>query len=290
MCIPTLKYPAGMTGATSSRTAWGFPAQLRAVPRAGCYLVSVSDASPRPTSRGALVGALIAYFVIKAFVPFGSVLLYPLSLLSTWVHEMGHGIAALACGGSFASLDVFANGSGLAHTAATHPWQHGVVALAGLVAPPIAGSLLLATSRGPRRARALLLALAAAILVSLAVWVRSIAGWIALPLDAAAIAVFGVWGGPRERMIFAQLVGVALAADTWSGKDYLFTESAFIDGELRRSDIATVAASFGGPYLAWGLLVLVVSLALLAVGLAGAWRGTGTARPAPLGVKGRPTQ
>jgi hypothetical protein len=232
----------------------------------------VPDTSPKPTSRRALLFALIVYFAIKSFVPFGGVILYPLSLLATWVHEMGHGIAALACGGQFLSLDVFANGSGLAHTATALTWQQGIVALAGLVAPPVAGALILATSRGPRRARAVLVALAVTLLVSLAVWVRTIAGWIALPIDAAVIFVFALWGGPRERMAFAQLLGVALAADTWSGKGYLFTESAFVDGEVRRSDIATVAYAFGGSYLAWGLLVLAVSLGLLAGGLAWAWR------------------
>jgi hypothetical protein len=219
-----------------------------------------------------LLVALLAYFVIKSFVPFGGVILYPLSLLATWVHEMGHGIATLAFGGRFVSLEVFANGSGRAYTSTDREWQHGVVALAGLVAPPIAGAVILATSRGPRRARVLLFALAASLLVSLAVWVRTIAGWIALPIDAAVIAVFALWGGPRERMAFSQLLGVSLAADTWSGRDYLFTESAVVDGKLGRSDIALVAHAFGGPYLAWGGLVLVVSLALLALGLARAWR------------------
>jgi hypothetical protein len=73
-------------------------------------------------------------------------------------------------------------------------------------------------------------------------------------------------------MVFAQLLGVSLAADTWSGKGYLFAESATVDGQTGPSDIAIVASSFGGPYVAWGLLLLVVSLALLALGLRAAWR------------------
>jgi hypothetical protein len=102
--------------------------------------------------------------------------------------------------------------------------------------------------------------------------VRSVAGWIALPVDAAALGAFAWWGGPRERMVFAQLVGLALAIDTWAGKGYLFSASATVDGVTRPSDIATVARAFGGAYLAWGLLVFVISCALLAGGLFIAWR------------------
>ncbi len=229
-------------------------------------------APPKPTSRGALLSAVAVYFVVKTFIPFGGVLLYPLTLLSTWVHEMGHGLTALLCGGRFTSLDVFANGAGLAYTATSRPWQAGLVAAGGLVAPPIVGAAVLVLSRGPRRARIVMAVLAVAIALSLAVWVRSLAGWIALPLVAVFLAFFARWGGPRQRMIVAQLVGVALAADTWSGKDYLFSATATVDGATRPSDIINVAQAFGGSYLVWGAALAVVSFGLLALGLRVAWR------------------
>jgi hypothetical protein len=52
-----------------------------------------TTAPPKPTARGALVAALLLYFVVERFVPFGRTLLYPLTLLATWVHEMGHGVS-----------------------------------------------------------------------------------------------------------------------------------------------------------------------------------------------------
>jgi hypothetical protein len=234
--------------------------------------VGRDEVSPKPTSRGALIIAAVVLLIIDSVVPFGGVILYPLTLLATWVHEMGHGLSALALGGGFASLDVFANASGLAHTSIAEGWRDGLVALGGLAAPAVAGASLLATSRGPRPARLLLAGMAVAIVLSLVVWVRSMAGWIGLTLDALVIGIFAVWGGPRERMVFAQLLGVSLAVDTWSRKDYLFTDAAMVDGQVRSSDIATVARSFGGWYLAWGLLVLGASLALLALGFRAAWR------------------
>src|SRR5690242_18611415 len=41
---------------------------------------------------------------------------YPLLLLSTLAHEMGHGVAALFVGGTFESFVLYADGSGVAHT------------------------------------------------------------------------------------------------------------------------------------------------------------------------------
>ncbi len=229
-------------------------------------------ASSIPTSRGALIFAVVVYAILKTFVPFGRTILYPLTLLATWVHEMGHGLTALVLGGTFASLDVFADASGLAHTATRHLWQHGLVAAGGLLAPPLAGALLLGLSRGPRRARVVLALLAVASVSSLAIWVRSFAGLVALPIVALFLGIFARYGGSRERMVFAQLVGVALAIDTWAGKGYLFVSRATVDGVTRPSDISTVAGAFGGPYLAWGFVLALVSFALLALGLFIAWR------------------
>jgi peptidase M50B-like protein len=228
-----------------------------------------------PASRTALLLAMGIYFVVHAFVPLGGLLLYPLSLLATFVHEMGHGLVALVTGGSFSSLEVFSNASGLAHTTSAHPWAAALVSVGGLLAPPAVGATLLAVSRGPKRARVVLVAMAVFVVVALAIWVRSTAAWIVLPLDALALAYFGVRASPRKRMVFAQLVGVSLAIDTWSGKGYLFTDEVVIDGHTIPSDISNFAHVAGGPYLLWGLLVFLVSCLLLAGGLWAAWTERG---------------
>lgn len=231
-------------------------------------------AAPPPSVRKALIAALVSYFVISHFIPFGRELLYPLTLLATWVHEMGHGLTALIVGGGFKELDIYADASGLAHTTSSAPWQQGLVAAGGLLAPPIVGSGLLALSRGPRRARIFLLLLTLAILASLGLWVRSLVGIITLPLLAGLIALFvsAKIGTPWRRMVFAQFLGVVLAIDTVTRVDYLFTPSAKIAGVIRTSDISSVATSFGGHYLIWGAFLAAVSFALLLLGLRSAWR------------------
>jgi hypothetical protein len=232
----------------------------------------VEAAPPPPSSRRALVLAIVAYFIVKTIIPFGRLITYPLTLLATWIHEMGHGMTALVVGGHFDHLDVYGDAAGLAFTSSAHAWQQGLTAAGGLLAPPIVGALLLGVSGGPRRARIALAILAVAVILSLAIWVRSVAGWIALPLDVAVLVYFAARGSTRARMVFAQFVGWALAIDTVSRVDYLFTGSTTIEGVTRPSDIASVASAFGGQYLVWGAGLALVSLALLAVGLFAAWR------------------
>ena len=91
---------------------------------------------PRPTSRAldgwmasiaarrrtkaALVWS-IALTLALYLVPFGQLLAYPLVLLSTLVHEVGHGLAALAVGGRFERFVMFADASGMAFSTGVAP-------------------------------------------------------------------------------------------------------------------------------------------------------------------------
>jgi hypothetical protein len=225
------------------------------------------------SSRRVLLTAAVVYWVVARLVPFGRVLLYPLTLFTTWVHEMGHGLAALAVGGRFHALEIFRDASGLAHTSAAPGWPQAAVAAGGLLAPPLLGAAILAFVHGPRRARLTLAALAGALLVSLAIWVRSATGLIAMPLVAALLG-WAAWRGlAGKRVLLVQFLGVVLAVDTLTRMvGYVFTRQVDIDGERRLSDVAAVAENAGGHYLLWGVLFTVVACGSLALGLWRAWR------------------
>ena len=47
-----------------------------------------------PRAAGILVGSIIATLLLWYVIPYGRTIAYPLVLLSTLVHEMGHGLAA----------------------------------------------------------------------------------------------------------------------------------------------------------------------------------------------------
>lgn len=223
------------------------------------------------SARWALILAALAIVVIRAFVPFGGAILYPFTLFATWVHEMGHGLAGLMTGGSFDKLEIFANASGLAYGRVDPGWPSALRAAGGLLGPPIAGASILAVARGPRRARIVLFVLAAVMLASVPIWVRSFTGWIAVPLVGVLIGALALKRWPTMHHVAAQLLGVLLGLDTIGGIDYLFTGSATVDGRELPSDVQHIASAIGGHYLAWGALLAVVSLALLAIGVRLAW-------------------
>jgi hypothetical protein len=139
----------------------------------------------------------------------GTLVLMPFTLLATWFHEMAHGLAAAALGGEFEQLVIYANGSGFAEYSGNF-WAIGqaIVSAAGLLGPSIAGCLMIIASRSRRATRLALLGLGVALLVSTAIWVRSIAGWIVLPLFAAAALYIALRGNAKWQRIAVEFLGV----------------------------------------------------------------------------------
>ena len=229
------------------------------------------DDRPWLTPRVAFVLVVVGVLLVRMLVPFGRELLYPLTLFATWVHEMGHGLTGLAVGGTFESLEIYGNASGLARGAVSGGWPIALRAIGGLLAPPLVGAAILAFARGPRRASIVLWVLAAAMAISVPIWVRSLTGFVVVPLLALAFGALAYKGSDAWRHLGAQLIGVTLGLDTISGLDYLFTSEVHVGGQDLPSDVAHVAAALGGHYLLWGALTLLASLALVAGGVALAW-------------------
>ena len=235
----------------------------------------------RPAARSSRATLLVAAALVLALervVPYGRYLLYPFTLLGTFIHEMGHGLAAILVGGHFEKLEIFADASGLAHTSAPPGVREAFVAAGGLLAPPLVGALLLALGRGPRRAALLLGLLSASLIGSLVLFVRSPIGFVSLGPLALAIAAFAYFSDGEGRMMGARFLGLLLALDTVTRIDYLFAAHASVGGSDRPSDVAAIAHALGGPILLWGALIAGLSFALLALGLWAAWRFSPVAR------------
>jgi len=250
------------------------------MPAAGTSRKAVEPAKPRFEPRMAIGIAAALVFVIEAWVPMGHQILYPLTLFTTWVHEMGHGLTALVMGGHFHELVIRGDASGYAVASASRGWPEALVFAGGLLAPPILGSFILGFVHGPRRARILLAALAAGLVISVAIYVRSTVGVIAMPVVAALLG-WAAWRGfrkkPHRRVVMAQVLGVMLALDTVFRMVGYALSSEARKGEA--SDVQLMANELGGPYWLWGLGIIAIALSLLAFSLWWAWR-----RPAPRDV------
>jgi len=213
-------------------------------------------------------------FIIEQWLPFGHELLYPLTLFTTWVHEMGHGLTALLMGGQFDELVIRGDASGYAMAAAaSRGWPEAAVMAGGLLAPPILGSFILGFVHGPRRAKILLAFLAVALVASVAIYVRSTVGVITMPIVAALLgwaAFVGFRKKPHRRVVMAQVLGVLLALDTvFRMVGYALSTEAR-KGEA--SDVQLMANELGGPYWLYGLGIIAIALSLLAFSLWWAWR------------------
>lgn len=227
------------------------------------------------TARAGLVLAAILLLVLERHVPGGQLALYPFTLLATWVHEMGHGLMAMALGGDFDHLEINADASGVAYTRILPGWRSALVSAAGLLGPPLAGAAILAFARGPRRGAMALLGTAAALLISVVFWVRSVVGVLTMLPLAILLGALGLWGG-RARLVCAQLLGLLFALDTLARFDYLYSATAVVGGVAHTSDVVGIATGLFPPAILWGVLIAGLDLVLVAAGLWAAWRPDGT--------------
>ena len=197
----------------------------------------------------------------------GKLVLYPFTMLSTWFHEMGHGLVAMLVGGSFEQLAIYSDGSGVAQSLiAADPsvFSHAFISAAGPLGPPLVGAALIIASRSRRATRIALGVLAAALLVSTLIWVRSLVGWLVLPAFALALIVVLWRGTPRTQDFVIQLLGVQACISSWQDTSYLFSDGGLVAGQPQRSDSAAIADSLLLPYWFWGGAISVLILALLA--------------------------
>jgi hypothetical protein len=209
----------------------------------------------------------IAFVSIVAWqTRLGSLLLYPFTILATWFHEMGHGIAAMLTGRGFERLLIFADGSGVAQSlgpADGYRLTEALIAASGPLGPAIAGALLIVCSRSSAATRNALAVLGVALIVSTLIWVRSLTGWLVLPASGMAIALLALRGSQPWRSFVIQLLGVQAAISAWRQFDYLFSPGGDVGGRLIRSDTGAIADVLLLPYWFWGAIISAAILALL---------------------------
>jgi hypothetical protein len=212
-----------------------------------------------------LMGMALASIVLWQTM-LGSLLLYPFTILTTWFHEMGHGIAAMLMGRGFERLLIFADGSGVAQSmgpADGYRVTDALIAASGPLGPAIAGALLIVSSRSPTATRNALAVLGVALVVSTAIWVRSPTGWLVLPALGIMIAVLALRGPLTWQRFVIQLVGVQACISVWKQFDYLFSPGGIVGGQLQRSDTGAIADVLLLPYWFWGAIISAMILALL---------------------------
>ena len=226
--------------------------------------------------RGMTVCLLISALVIGLyFIPYGQYVLYPLMLVYTFIHEMGHGIAAFLMGGDFVKFEMWLDGSGVATSALpidASRLSKAFVAFGGLVAPAVMAAVCLILGRSNKASRVGLYVFSGICALSLILVVRNLFGMVFVALCGAicfGLAYFKRQTQsslPQYSMLF---VAITLLTAVFSRGDYLFTATAETSGGTMPSDVGQIANYLFLPYWFWGGLIAVVSVATLVLGVRG---------------------
>ncbi|MBL91027.1 MAG: peptidase M50 [Myxococcales bacterium] len=200
--------------------------------------------------------------------PWGPRLAYPLMLLSTLAHEMGHGLMGILVGGDFESFKMWSDGSGVARvTGYNGRIAAALVSAGGLCGPAVVAALFFALCNKDKWAKASLAAVGIALLVADLLLVRSFFGIFFV----GALGALFLWvplKGPQWASQFTLVfVAVQLALSVFSRADYLFTPVAETAGGSMPSDVAQMSNALFLPYWFWGALCGAFSIAVLFWGL-----------------------
>lgn len=219
----------------------------------------------RPQSQEEQVGRLVLAGVLVTFLPalpFGQYLLYPFTILTTWFHEMGHGITAMALGHRFDELVILPDGSGWATSdldSDAGGLSRALIAMGGPLGPSVVGAGLILASSNHRLWRPVLLAMATALVLTSVLWVRSLTGWVVLPLVAGGLGWLAWQGRTAWQLFGVQFLGVLAALSMFRDWDYLFSEAAVIGSRTMLSDTGAIAAELWLPYWVWATAIIALS-------------------------------
>lgn len=237
------------------------------------------SAPPQSIRRRTLVITAVAIVIVYILwnIPALSLLLYPLRLFTTYVHEAGHALATILSGGRVIGFLVSADGSGLTTRAGGWDW---LVGPAGYLGAALFGSLLFyVINRMPRFVNGIAVAFGGAMVVFTILFaVPDEMGLpIALLLGVGAgilLIVLGLRAHPTITLLVMNVLAVSTALEAFFDLRYLIWSS-----DAARGMVVNDAAQFSQrvtPLIPPGLIALTwAAIAIIMFGIAlyyGAWK------------------
>lgn len=232
-----------------------------------------TEISPKPSSTRAMFVITVAVTAALYVVPYGHTIAYPLVLLSTLAHELGHGITAALIGAHFDAFQMWADGSGMASTRGTGGRvSDALIAAGGLCGPAFVACVFFVLGKRPMRARIGLFLLVAALTLILVLFVRNGFGWAFISAVAFVCLVIALKAPAWMAQLTLIFVAVQLALSVFSRGDYLFTAVAQTNAGNFPSDVANMATALFLPFWFWGAACGAFSVVALLVGLRTVWK------------------
>lgn len=208
----------------------------------------------KPRTRRLLLPLITgALFVLL----FDSFVAYPFRLFVVFLHEIGHGVAAVLTGGSVVSIGLSADEGGVC---VTRGGIRFVVLNAGYLGSLLFGALFLLLGTRRRSARTVVAAIGAFTALAAILYVRTFFGF-AYTLTAGFVLLL-VALKLRPEVSEWVLAGLGSMSMLYAVADVM---SDVILRHASGSDAAALAQLTHVPALVWGLLWIAVSLAVFAL-------------------------
>jgi len=132
-----------------------------------------------------LAAIMIVYLILDMFIPFGGLILYPIKLFVTFLHEFGHAFGNVITGGDVISLQVNADGSGATWTSGG---SRAITIMGGYLGSAIFGNLLLYLGvRKPEWAKMSILVIAIVMMICSFFWFSTIFNMMFILLFASIL-------------------------------------------------------------------------------------------------------
>ena len=178
----------------------------------------------------------------------------PFNWLESYFHEISHGLAALATGGSVLRIQLFANGAGLC---TTQGGLNFIISFAGYAGATLWGwGIYKLASAHQRAAQAFSLVVFVIIVSSIIFWGRDLLTWFILAALAALFLLTIKVSKLHYLQKLMQLFGMLILLNS------LFSPSYLLDGR-NLGDGAALAAMTFIPEFVWVLIWFLLALVAL---------------------------
>jgi hypothetical protein len=207
-----------------------------------------------------LLGASLLTAILW-FIPLASLLVHPLRLFVTFIHEGGHAIAALATFGSVERLVIYANASGATYTRGGFQLA---IASAGYLASTAYGAGLLVLCRDGGNTKAVLTVTAGLILGLTGLYASDTFSWVTGIVLSGGLIFIALIAGNRLAHFFLSFLAVQCCLNALFDLQTLFLISTTTNGH---SDARLMEELTLIPSTIWALLWLGISILALVIAL-----------------------
>lgn len=210
-----------------------------------------------------LVIPVVAAIVVLVF--WNSFIVYPLKIFVVFLHELSHGLAAVATGGSIERIELSPQQGGVCYTAGGIRF---FVLSAGYLGSLMWGALLLVLSSRTRMNRGIVGVLGALTLLVTVIYVRSMFGFAYGLLAGAAMLLVAVKLPEKVSDVLVKVIGVTSCLyAVWDIGSDVLTRS------IPDSDASQLARITFIPAVVWGVLWILVSLAVIVLAMRVSFKG-----------------